>query len=227
LTKDSNRGFTLIELMIAITLVSALSVGMLLAMRTALLTLEKVNGKLEFDRRVMGASQIATRQIGGVMPVSTDCGGARIVMFRGNEDSLRLVTSYSIERGARGMAQFVEFQVVRGQQGLRLIVNEHPFGGPSTTESFCTGDQFAPVKESPSSFIIADKLATCRFAYREAIPDQPLTANWMGGWDRPWLPAAVRIEMTPLDGASTLPVMNVNVPIRITRQIRDFYEDFQ
>jgi hypothetical protein len=47
-------------------------------------------------------------------------------------------------------------------------------------------------------------------------------------WDRPDLPAAVKIEMTPLDSSpALLPVMNVTVPIRITRQVRSLYEDLQ
>ncbi len=51
------------------------------------------------------------------------------------------------------------------------------------------------------------------------------------GWDRGtgWIcPAAVKIEMTPLDSSpALLPVMNVTVPIRITRQVRAWYEDLQ
>jgi hypothetical protein len=42
------------------------------------------------------------------------------------------------------------------------------------------------------------------------------------------LPGAVKIEMTPMDSSpALLPVMNVTVPIRITRQVRSWYDDLQ
>ena len=57
MTRDQ-RGFTLIELMIAITLVAALSTGMLMAMRTSLITLEKIDERLKSNRRVMSVERI-------------------------------------------------------------------------------------------------------------------------------------------------------------------------
>jgi prepilin-type N-terminal cleavage/methylation domain-containing protein len=226
-TACPTKGFTLIELMISITLVAALATGMLMAMRTSLLSFEKINGRLQFNRRVMGMERILTRQIGGVMPVMSDCGGGRIPIFRGTSDSLRLVSSYSMAEGARGYPQFDEFRVVQGEEGLRLVVTEHLFTGPSSTAPFC-----GSVDVTPASLIIADRLASCSFSYREALPDAFPSAKWLPSWnasgDRPNLPGAVKIEMTPLDSnAGLLPVMNVTVPIRITRDVMGQYVDSQ
>jgi prepilin-type N-terminal cleavage/methylation domain-containing protein len=220
------KGFTLIELMISITLVAALATGMMIAMRTSLLSLEKINSRLHFNRRVMGMERLVTRQIGGVMPVLSDCGDSRVPIFYGTPDSLRLVSSYSMAEGARGYPQFDEFHVVKGDGGLQLVVTEHIYTGPSSTAPFCGGSPGAPA--SAASYILADRLASCTFSYREQIPDQPLSSNWLPSWDRGDLPAAVKIEMTPLDSsAALLPVMNVTVPIRITRQVRTRYDDAQ
>ncbi len=220
----ATRGFTLIELMISITLVAALATGMLMAMRTSLLSLEKVNTRLQFNRRFMGMRRVVTRQIGGVMPVMSDCGAGRIPIFLGTADSLRMVSSYSMEQGARGYPQFDEFRVVKGDEGLRLIVTEHLYTGPSSTAPFCTGEQTI----SPSAMILADRLANCSFSYREALPDAFPTSKWLPSWDKADLPGAVKIEMTPLDvSAGGLPVMNVTVPIRITRQVRSWYDDLK
>src|SRR5580692_11985961 len=79
----ATRGFTLIELMISITLVAALATGMLMAMRTSLLSLEKIDARLQFNRRVMGMERVLTRQIGGVMPVVSNCGTTLNPIFRG------------------------------------------------------------------------------------------------------------------------------------------------
>jgi prepilin-type N-terminal cleavage/methylation domain-containing protein len=220
------RGFTLIELMISITLVAALATGMLMAMRTSLLSLEKINARLQLNRRIMGMQRILTRQLGGVMPVTSDCGLSRVPIFQGTADSLRLVSSYSMAEGARGYPQYDEFKVIRGENGLQLVVTEHLYTGPSSTAPYCGGLLTLPAQVLPSSLIVADRLASCSFSYREQVPDQPLSTNWMASWDRQDLPAAVKIEMTPLDsGGAMLPVMNVTVPIRITRQVRSTYDD--
>jgi hypothetical protein len=213
--------------MISITLVAALATGMLMAMRTSLLSMEKINSRLQFNRRVMGMERVLTRQIGGLLPVMSDCGPGR-PMFLGSPDSLRLVSSYSMAEGARGYPQFDEFRVVKGDEGLRLVVTEHLYTGPSSTEPFCGGEQSTASDVAPSSMILADRLATCTFSYREAITDTPPSDKWLPSWDRPDLPAAVKIEMTPLDSSpALLPVMNVTVPIHITRQVRAWYEDLR
>ena len=221
-------GFTLIELMISITLVAALATGMLMAMRTSLMSLEKVNSRLQFNRRVMGMERVLTRQIGGVMPVMSDCGGGLTPIFLGTSDSLRLVSSYSMAEGARGYPQFDEFRVVKGEEGFRLIVTEHLYTGPSSTLPFCRGEQ----DTAPSSMIVADRLASCSFSYREAVMDSPPSAKWLSTWNlsggQPDLPAAVKIEMTPLDSnPALLPVMNVTIPTHVTRQVRPWYDDLR
>ncbi len=224
--RQSQKGFTLIELMISITLVTALATGMMLAMRTSLLSMEKINSRLQFNRRVMGMEHILTRQIGGVMPVVSDCGSARIPIFNGTSTTLRLVSSYSMAEGARGYPQFDEFQVVPREGGLRLIVTEHLYTGPSSTSPFCGGQAVLSTQSAPLAYVVADRLATCTFSYREQIPDQLPSSNWLPSWDRQDLPAAVKIEMTPLDASpALLPVMNVTVPIHVNRQVRNFYED--
>jgi hypothetical protein len=213
----------LIELMIAITLVAALATGMLMAMRTSLLSMEKINGHLEFNRRVMGMQRVLSRQIGGAMPAIGDCGEVRVPLFSGGPDSMRLVSSYSMNEGARGYPQFDQFTVVKGEQGLRLIVTEHPFTGPAATGPFCGAAEI-----EPTSLILADRLASCTFSYREQIPDTYPSDKWLPVWDRPDMPAAVKIEMTPLDGnTAALHMTTVTVPIRITREVRSLYEDIK
>jgi prepilin-type N-terminal cleavage/methylation domain-containing protein len=228
--RQARKGFTLIELMISITLVAALATGMLMAMRTSLLSFEKINARLQFNRRVMGMERILTRQIGGVMPVMSDCGAQRVPLFKGTPNSLQMVSSYSMAEGARGYPQFDEFQVVRGEEGLRLIVTEHLYTGPSSTAAFCGPGVMVRPDVTPTSLIVADRLASCTFSYRETISDAAPSAKWLPAWnvrgDEPDLPAAVKIEMTPLDSSpALLPVMNVTVPIHVTRQVRPPYYD--
>jgi prepilin-type N-terminal cleavage/methylation domain-containing protein len=230
--KQDQAGVTLIELMIAITLVAAISTGMLMAMRTSLITLEKVDARLQSNRRVMGAEQILSRQIGGAMPVLGDCpnsNGAlgRFPVFNGTAQTLHLVSTYSLAEGARGYPHVLEFQVIpAGGGGWRLIVNEYLYGGPASTVPFCLNGAFLPVQAKPDSFVLADRLAFCRFLYRQRVPDAPRAGAWVPVWSDISLPAAVRIEMEPLvPDPAQLPLVNVTVPIHITREVGSPYAD--
>jgi prepilin-type N-terminal cleavage/methylation domain-containing protein len=222
--RREERGVTLIELMVAITLVAAIATGMLMAARTSLTVLQKVDTRLQSNRRVMSVEQILARELGGVMPVMGDClESGRAAAFRGNAQTLRLVTSYSIAEGARGYPKLIELQVTPSDRGVRLIVNEHLYAGPSSSLSFC-GD--TPAQPDPQSFVLADHLAYCRILYKDTRRDTPVSGEWLPFWNKGDLPAAVRVDMMPVDvDASRLPLMPVTVPIHITREVAVPYVD--
>jgi prepilin-type N-terminal cleavage/methylation domain-containing protein len=222
-----NRGVTLIELMISITLVAAIITGLLLAMRTSLLAYDRVNQRLEENRRAVGMEQTLERQIGGVIPIVGDCGTARIPLFGGDQQSLRFLSQYSLAEGSRGYPRILEYQVAPDPSGgVRLMMNERLYGGPSTIGPLCSGNVFLPVQLGPESIQAVGRLAFCRFAYREFLPDALLAGNWFPSWTRPALPGAVRVEMAPLDpAASRMPMLTLNVPVRITRDLGVPYVD--
>jgi prepilin-type N-terminal cleavage/methylation domain-containing protein len=219
--KRPEAGVTLIELMIAITLVSALAVGMLMAMRTSLITLEKVDARLQSNRRVMSVEQILSRQIGGLIPVAGMCPGA---MFRGTDQTLHMVSTYSMTEGARGYARILQYAVLPAEGGgVRLVVNESLYTGPASIAQFCSD---LPIQLGPQSFVLADRLAYCHLSYREAIPESPVGGNWQISWNRPALPSAVHVEMASLvPDPARLPLVSVTVPLRITRDLGVSYFD--
>ena len=61
--RSSQAGFSLIELIIAITLVAAISAGLLSAMRNGLLTLQRTQARLEDARRAMGVQGLLRRHL--------------------------------------------------------------------------------------------------------------------------------------------------------------------
>ncbi len=216
------RGVTLIELMIAVTLVAAISTGMLLAVRVGLTTMQKTDHRVEANRRVMAAQQILYRELADVMPVKGACGP----FFHGEEQMVRLVSSYSIGQGSRGAPRILEIAVVPGAAGgLRLIVNESLYFGPSSTQRFC-GEAVPAPQANPQSFILADRLASCKISYKDTIPDSVVSGPWLSAWLKPNLPAAVRFELVPLaTDRANLPLASVTVPIYVNRQVIPDYVD--
>ncbi|HOK47318.1 MAG TPA: prepilin-type N-terminal cleavage/methylation domain-containing protein [Bryobacteraceae bacterium] len=242
----ARRGVTLIELLIAVSLLSTLSVGMLFALRVGINALDKANGKLIANRRAASVQNILESQIANFMPVNAACPSgvpnsppALVPFFDGEPQSMRFVSSYSLEEAARGSPKILEFAVIPGEQnrGVRLIVNEYPYTGPLSTGALCLGmienpapgidraPQYRPIEPGPRSFVLADRLAFCRFAYMQEVP-APEFARWLPEWKHPRWPSAVRVEMQSLEpDPSRVPLAGLTVPIRINRWPNVRYTD--
>ena len=228
----SQRGVTLLELMIAITLVAGLSTGMLMAMRTSLLTYEKTAKKLESNRRFVKTQQILSNQIAAVIPAQGLCApGAKArpsampSFLSGSADALRLVTSYSIAEGARGYPQIVEYRVIPERTRQRAAGGDGaPVHGPA--EHHCVS---AAVHRRPA------ELRMCsRTIWRTAISlITSLTIKTLfsklpgcrcGTNRRCRRECASKCALWRPEPAG-FPCSNVTVPIQVTRDPRSMYDD--
>jgi prepilin-type N-terminal cleavage/methylation domain-containing protein len=230
-------GVTLIEILIAVSLLSLLSVGILIAMRLGLNTMDKTDNRLVENRRVANARKIIENEIAGFtftyatfVPMPTAF--QKVPFFQAESASMRFVTTYSLQDAWRGQPQIAALQVIPGEknQGVRLIVDEVPYTGPLQAGRMITSIEpdpatgralahFVPIEAGPRSFVLADRLAYCRFSYLGAIPRPPFQV-WLPGWPAgEQLALGVRVEMAPLDPqANGLQVSSVTAPINVTRK---------
>ena len=236
--KQRSAGVTLIELLIATLLLSLLSVGIVITLRVALSAMNKSDSKLMANRRVSSIERILDQEIEGIMPVTADCQarpgvvGGPLMFFQGESQSMRLASTYSLQQGERGLPMILEFQVIPGEndQGVRLVVNEHWYTGPRGAGVYClgigagpdggpVGPRFAPISVGPDSFVLADKLAYCRFSFRDPGMPPALAPAWVPRWVKPVLPNAIRIEMAPLTpDLGRLQPVTLTVPVHVTRE---------
>jgi prepilin-type N-terminal cleavage/methylation domain-containing protein len=239
--RHGQSGVTLIELLIAVLLLSFLSLGIVLTLRVALSAMNKSDSKLMANRRVTSVERILDQEIEGIMPVTAQCQpqpgvlGPTLMFFQGEPASMRLASTYSLQQGQRGLPMILEFQVIPGEndQGVRLVVNEHWYTGPRGAGVYCIGKgggpdggpRFAPISIGPESFVLADKLAYCRFSFRDLRrpPEPPV---WVESWIKPVLPNAIRIEMAPLaPDAGRLQPVTLTIPVHVTRLPLGPYEN--
>ncbi len=236
---SKRAGITLIEILIAVSLLSLLSVGMMMAMRIGFNTMEKTDAHLVRNRRVSNARKLIENEIAGLIvttaefrPTPENVVPVPFVQWEGS--SMRFVTAFSLQDAWRGRPQIAALQVVPGDrgQGVRLIVNETPYTGPaqsgqSILEITSEGVHFAPILPGAGSFVLADRLAWCRFSFEETTFEPPYRL-WRPDWKVPVLPLGIRIDMAPLETApSELRVSSVTVPININRDLTSWYSDAQ
>jgi hypothetical protein len=242
--KNPESGLTLIEILIAVSLMSLLSVGMLVAMRLGFNTMDKADARLVLNRRVANSSAIIEDEVNGLLyslayyhpkPDET----RQVPFLQTEPQSMRFVTSYSLDDAWRGKLRIAAMQVIPGEQnqGVRLILNETPYTGPDQAGLEITGIEqeagqpqithFAPIPAGAQSFVLADRLAYCRFYYLERRFTAPFQV-WRQDWVQPQiLPLAVRIEMAPLDAgnSSNLHISTVTTPVNVNGAPGTIYAD--
>jgi len=242
--RSARAGVTLLEVTIAITLLSLLAVGMAMAMRVGLAAFLKTDSKLMDIRRVTGAQRILYQELEGLIPAMAACGesniynGFKIAFFQGEPLSMRLVSSFSLQQGWRGVPQILELTVIPGDEkgGVRLVVDEIPYANPLSTAPLCSGIRmaptganlpvFIPVVAGPRSFVLADQLAYCRFSYYGPGPTLNDPPVWTPQWAVKGWPYGVRVEMAPLEpDPSRIHPITVTAPIHIRRDPEKKYED--
>jgi type II secretory pathway pseudopilin PulG len=247
--RRSTAGLTLLEVMIAVSLLALLMAGVMTSLRLGLSALSRTDERLISNRRVIGAQRVLEQELAGFIPVianySTAPGGLateKMPFFQGEPQSMRLVSSYSLQEAARGIPRIVEFLVIPGEEGkgVRLVVNENLYTGPASAGFFCLGRGanpltgadgylFRPIVSSPGSFVLADKLDFCRFSYFDA-PPPPVPPQWTPAWipnmTQPRWPGAIRIEMAPLDSdVIRLRPVTVTTRIHVNRRPMFSYAD--
>ena len=239
-----SAGVTLIELLIAVLLFSFLSFGIVLTLRVALSAMNKSDSKLMANRRVSSIERILDQEVEGIMPVTAICqprpgvNGEKLMFFQGEPQSMRLASTYSLQQGQRGLPMILEYQVIPGEddQGVRLVVNEHWYTGPRGAGVYCIGTGkspdggppgplFAPISIGPETFVLADKLAYCRFSFRD-LGNSPRPPAWVPRWVKKELPNAIRIEMAPLaPDLGRLQPVTLTIPVHVTRLPLEPYDN--
>jgi type II secretory pathway pseudopilin PulG len=236
--RNPRAGITLIEVLIAVSLLSLLSVGMLIAMRLGFNTMAKTDAHLVQNRTVVNVRQIVENEIAGFIPTFASWQPKPQVFYTANfrqfePNIMRFVTAYSLKDAWRGRTQISVLQVIPGENGagVRLILNEIPYNGPAQAGLMIVGQEpdpatgmartfYTDVPAGSQSFVLADKLRYCRFTYLEPRPEPPFRI-WRPEWILPRLPLGIRLDMEPLSNAPAelhMSIITVPFPINPTKE---------
>ena len=125
---ERNSGFTLLELIISITLVAIIVLIVAGAASLGYRSFSSGEKKLNEIERLRASLIIIDAQIQSGVPLTLEDGGVKQYYFVGEKDSLKFSTNHSIWGGQKGYV-IVSYKVETDDQGKkRLIASEYKVG---------------------------------------------------------------------------------------------------
>jgi len=224
-------GMTLIEVVVAVTLLGLLSTGLVMSFQMGVDAWRDTRDRLTVDRRIATANQILNSALVGMIPIKgaapdgPDARGRRFLFFQGEPHSMRFVTSFSVTEGMRGGLQVIELQVVSSPGGRRILLNQSPFMGPLALARFVDGffndpdlggtrPRYRPIVPYATSLVIVDELEDCSFWYLERPRGRDPVTTWLPVWTKlRELPEAVAINVLPRIEGNRLRPVSLSVPV--------------
>jgi general secretion pathway protein J len=117
---QSEGGFTLLELVISITILAFITLLTAGAMRLGFSSVDKGEKKIESLERLRTSLNIIDSQIQSEIPISYTKEASKKFYFKGEHDFLQFTTNYSIWGGQKGYV-LVAYRVITDTQGKQAL----------------------------------------------------------------------------------------------------------
>jgi general secretion pathway protein J len=182
--KEGQRGFTLVELLIAIVLLALLTTMLFGGLRAATRHLGQASGRLDRSAQIALVENFLRAQLANAQPLPASGTDPPVLDFAGESDRLAFVT-LSPPGVAFGGLQVLSLAFA--SDGGRLVLSAHPYRG--------AGEEQA----AASSRVLFDHVAEAALAYfGTTSPDEP--PRWHDTWrDKVSLPELARLSLVFTD----------------------------
>jgi general secretion pathway protein J len=188
--RPAAAGFTLVELLIAVTLLSLLSVALLVALRVGVRAERAASVRLEVEEDTALALSYIRAQFGDTRTaLEVDETGRSDVVFDGAADRVAFVAPLPSRVNLPGL-HFIEIMAVRAALGTELVLRARPYRPPN----------ILPV-DIPEKRLITG-LGAAEFAYFGAASSDE-AASWYSEWHNMQnLPTLVRLTVSDARGGA-------------------------
>lgn len=170
-----SRGFTLVEVMLALLLLAMLSAGIYGAIATSTRAVRSGDIAIERTNKLRVTQELLRRQVAQAMavPFDRDTTDGRVTNFRGERDRMMWVSPMPGYLG-RGGPYVQEISLERDGSGESLRFRHAMLNGFELREGF---------PERPGPVVLLEGVVELRIAYRGAGPDGRLD-DWVDEWDK-------------------------------------------
>jgi prepilin-type N-terminal cleavage/methylation domain-containing protein len=212
-------GFTLMELLISMTVLSLLATTILFSWRIAAGAWQKASTHLERSRTVLAVNQLLEEQMASMVPYHVvTSNNIPALFFQGEALTARFLSRYSMAGRTNSGLYRIEYQIVDGPDGSKqLLMNEYAVRSREELASLMTAPdpslasqlfRFAPFQRTPQTFTLIEGLKDCRFEYYQP-PLPPDPGSWVSRWTSTQgeLPRSMAIRIVaPANTADLMPV---------------------
>jgi prepilin-type N-terminal cleavage/methylation domain-containing protein len=211
----SQRGFTLLEMVVAVTLVALMAVGIWSVFRISIRSWSQGTQFIDTNQRRRSILDLVRKQMastyGALTPIDMQTGRGSYPIFSGTENSLRFISLNSLRFQESPGLTLVSYEAVQGRQGdYSLVEREERYLGQLP-------DQESPVNSSGEKTTeIFDNLTSFAFEYFDPGngEDQP---QWVKEWEGEKagrLPTAILMTITSRDSKGNSLSRHMVVPIQ-------------
>ena len=210
----NDGGFTLLEMLIAVTIVAVMAVALWAVFRISVDSWAKGTQFIDTNQRQRSTLDLVKKQVastfGAIAPIDLQAGGAIYPIFFGSETSVQFISLNSLRFQDSPGLTMVSYDLVRDPQGDQMLVeHEQQYLGldPSRETIFDRRDDRATT--------LFDNLTEFTFEYFDpGTMDRP--AQWVRTWDARdigQMPVAVSMTMVVRDSKGGLLNRQVVIPI--------------
>jgi general secretion pathway protein J len=200
------RGFSLLEVLLAITLLALLIAGAYSGIRAAANAMRAGEAAIDRADRLRTAQEFLRHQLSRILPLAyaqNDADGSNYV-FEGKDQFMRFVAPMPGYL-SRGGPYVQTLELARGSDGLQLRFNDAMLNGFDVQKS---------KSNDAEAVVLLDHIRDGRFEYR-TLDDQGELTNWSSDWSSPGLtPLMVRIRLNMQPGVQ-IPWPVLDVPLML------------
>jgi len=212
--KRAPEGFTLIEIIIAITLTAVLSGIVFSALRLAHRSEEKGRQRQEVAQRMRAISDRLSFLVRGAYPLFAQEEEKTVLLFEGSSSKITFITAATDETASRR-----EGDPIEDLAGLKRVSIFSDSDGLKISEGIFF------MEEGDKEYILDREILFLKFEYLEIEEDEE-SHEWVRSWDpgdRTDLPHGVRITFALKEGEKKYTMPSLVVPIR-ARAVKSLFE---
>jgi prepilin-type N-terminal cleavage/methylation domain-containing protein len=218
-TIQSEKGFTLLEIMIAVTLVALMAAGIWAVFRTGISAWSRGTASIDTSQSHRIIQDLLRKQVASAFPATAPVDptfqNVTYPIFKGTETDFQFVSLDSLYFQESPGLTWVRYQLSQASEGggYSLVESEERYLGQS--QSTETGS------EALRSIPLFENLTKCYFEYRNSDNAQDNSQPWVSEWDaqeKGKLPEAISMTLESVDTNGNAQTRQIVVPIHATEQ---------